>query len=190
MNDWEKRYQSGDTGWDRGGVSPALQQWLTKGVLKPCRTLIPGCGRGHEVVQLARRGFSVTAVDIAPSAIRHLEQELANAGLKADVVCGDLFEFEAASPFDAVYEQTCLCAIEPEQRAAYENKLHAWLKPGGMLLALLMQTGQSGGPPFHCDLLKMRQLFPETRWIWPELEPLFVPRRNGRFELGYRLIRQ
>jgi len=190
MNDWEKRYQSGDTGWDRGGVSPALEQWLAKDMLKPCRILIPGCGRGHEVVQLARRGFSVTAIDIAPSATRHLERELAATGLNADVICGDLFEFETELLFDAVYEQTCLCAIDPGHRPAYEHQLHAWLKPGGMLFALLMQTGQTGGPPFHCDLLAMRHLFPDTRWAWPENEPLFVPRRNGRFELGYRLIRQ
>jgi len=190
MNDWEKCYQSGDTGWDRGAASPALDQWFSGGVLKPCRILIPGCGRGHEVVQLARRGFSVTAIDVAPSATRHLERELAVAGLKADVICGDLFEFEAESAFAAVYEQTCLCAIEPEQRVAYEHQLHAWLKPGGVLFALLMQTGQAGGPPFHCDLLAMRQLFSDARWTWPENEPLFVPRRNGRFELGYRLIRQ
>jgi len=191
MNHWEQRYQNGETGWDRGIVSPALSQWLEQGVLlRPGRILIPGCGRGHEVVELARLGFAVTAIDIAPSACMHLEQELAAARVSAEVVCGDLFEYKATSPFDVIYEQTCLCAITPEQRPAYENKLYDWLKPGGVLLALMMQTGHAGGPPFHCDLLSMHQLFSADRWLWQDNEPLFVPHKNGRFELGYVLTGQ
>lgn len=190
MNHWEQRYQDGETGWDRGGVSPALRQWLEQGILKPGNILIPGCGRGHEVVELARLGFTVTAIDISPSACSHLEQELVTAAVNAKVVCGNLFEFQAGSRFDVIYEQTCLCAISPEQRLAYEKKLHGWLKPEGLLLALLMQTGEIGGPPFHCDLLSMHKLFSDKQWVWPKDEPLFTPHRNGRFELGYVLTRK
>ena len=190
MNHWEQRYQQGETGWDRGQPSPALHRWLEQGVLKPGRILIPGCGRGHEAVELARRGFAVTAIDIAPSACAHLERELAAADVNGEVICGDLFEYNPAIAFDAIYEQTCLCAILPEQRTAYEQQLHRWLKPGGMLCALFMQTGAEGGPPFHCDLLNMHRLFEDSRWQWPQSEPLFSPHYNGRFELGYALVRQ
>lgn len=190
MNHWEERYQKGETGWDRGMVSAALHAWLEPGALEPCRILVPGCGRGHEVVELARRGFAVTAIDIAPSACSHVQRELAAADVNGEVICGDLFEFNSAAPFDAIYEQTCLCAITPEQRRPYEQQLYHWLRPGGVLYALLMQTGAEGGPPFHCDLLKMHRLFDEQRWQWPQREPLLTPHRNGRFELGYVLHRQ
>ncbi len=186
---WEARYRRGETGWDRGAPSPALQAWLGAGELAPCRVLVPGCGRGHEVVALARLGFEVTAIDIAPSAVHALKRALEDEGLAARVILGDLFAFEEAAAFDAVYEQTCLCAIEPARRAAYAQRLHAWLKPEGRLLALFMQTGREGGPPFHCDLLAMRRLFAESHWEWPEATPLFVPQRSGRFELGYVLRR-
>ncbi len=190
MNDWEARYRAGETGWDRGGPSPALDVFLARG-LEPCRILIPGCGRGHEVVALARRGFDVTAIDIAPSAIRHLRRVLDDAGLVAEIVLGDLFDFAPQAPFDAIYEQTCLCAIRPEQRADYERRLYDWLKPGGRLYALFMQTGAEGGPPFHCDLLAMRRLFADDRWQWPDAEPpVLAPHRGGRFELGYVLVRR
>jgi SAM-dependent methyltransferase len=190
MSDWEQRYQDNETGWDRGEASSSLHAWLEHGELEPCRILVPGCGRGHEAVELAKRGFAVTAIDIAPSACSYLEQELKQAGVQGEVICGDLFAFNPPSPVDAVYEQTCLCAIDPEQRAAYEMQLHRWLKPGGKLCALFMQTGAEGGPPFHCDLLTMHRLFDEQRWQWPQNEPLFSPHSNGRFELGYALIRQ
>jgi len=194
MDQWESRYQSGETGWDRGAASPAIEHWLSALLKPPARVLIPGCGRGHEAVFLAGHGFGITGLDIAPSAVRHLEKELAEAGLTGEVILGDLFDYQPAEPFDVVYEQTCLCAIQPEQRSAYESKLYDWLRPGGHLLALFMQTGAEGGPPFHSDLLAMRKLFSEERWLWPETEPLFVPHsvsdRAGRFELGYQLIRK
>ena len=63
MNNWEERYQQGDTGWDRGSTSLALYTWLDNGALKPCRILIPGCGRGHEVVALAQLDYDVTRCD-------------------------------------------------------------------------------------------------------------------------------
>jgi len=195
MNDWESRYQSGETGWDRGASSPALSVWLKAGHLDTAaRILVPGCGRGHEVTHLAGLGYEVTGIDIAPSAVTHLQQELQDKGLNAEVLLADLFAYQPDSPFDAVYEQTCLCAIQPEQREAYEALLHSWIRPGGTLFALFMQTGAEGGPPFHCDLLAMHNLFPEARWTWsqtgPQAEPVFTPHRNGRFELGYQLIRQ
>ena len=190
MNDWESRYQNGETGWDRGASSPALSVWLkTANLDSHASILVPGCGRGHEVVHLAEVGFDVTGIDIAPSAVSHLQQELTGKGLNAEVLLADLFAFKPDVPFDAVYEQTCLCAIQPGQREAYEALLHDWLKPGGTLFALFMQTGAESGPPFHCDLLAMRRLFPESRWQWPVIEPVFTPHRNGRFELGYQLTR-
>jgi len=188
---WESRYQSGETGWDRGASSPSLNAWLQGDGLKSgSGILVPGCGRGHEVIHLAELGFKVTGIDIAPSAITHLKQALQARGLSAEVLQADLFEFKPTQPFDAVYEQTCLCAIQPEQREAYEALLYDWIKPDGTLFALFMQTGAEDGPPFHCDLLTMRKLFPDNRWQWPLVEPVFTAHRNGRFELGYQLKRR
>lgn len=63
---WENKYHNSEIGWDRGEMSPALNHWLKE--LTPCRIAVPGCGRGHEVIELARRGFDVTAIDIAEPA--------------------------------------------------------------------------------------------------------------------------
>jgi len=187
--DWEARYQRGETGWDRGGPSPALVDFMRL-AKAPCRVLVPGCGYGHEVVALAKQGYAVTAVDIARPAVERLRARLENAGCQAEVVHADLFDWEPEAPLDAIYEQTCLCAIRPEQRAAYEARLHRWLAPEGLLFALFMQTGAEGGPPFHCDLLDMRRLFASERWAWPEEAPSLVPHRNGRFELACALRRK
>ena len=187
QEEWEGRYRSGRTAWDRGAVSPALEHWLASGALAPCRILAPACGHGHEVLVLARHGFSVTAVDISPSALKVLETALSDTGLSAEVVQADLLQWTPAQPFDAVYEQTALCALVPNTWTDYEARLRMWLKPRGHLYALFMQTGHPGGPPFHCDPDKMRRLFPDTRWSWPSTAPLEVPHPTGLKELGFIL---
>ncbi len=190
-NEWEARYQAGTTGWDRGQASPALFHWLEQGVLAPpARVLIPGCGNGYEVDELACRGFAVVALDIAPTPVNNLRQRLRQKGLQAEVEQADLFRWQAATPFDAVYEQTCLCAIDPALREAYADKLHQWLRPGGVLLAQFMQTGQAGGPPFHCALDEMERLFSAARWHWPEQPGPVVDMGESRLERGYALVRR
>jgi cyclopropane fatty-acyl-phospholipid synthase-like methyltransferase len=139
------------------------------------------------VLGLVRQGFSVTAVDISPSALKALNRALSEAGLSAEVVQADLLQWTPAEPFDAVYEQTALCALVPDTWAGYAGRLRAWLKPGGRLYALFMQTGRPGGPPFHCDLDEMRRLFPDADWIWPNTASLEVPHPTGLHELGFIL---
>lgn len=190
MNHWEAKYQANTIPWDRGTASPALRNWLEGDALAHGRILVPGCGRGHEAVELARHGLHVTALDIAPSALQHLESELAAAGVNAELVCADALAWHPGHPFDAIYEQTCLCALDPEQWPAYERQLYDWLRPGGHLYALFMQTGREGGPPFHCDLAEMRTLFPSQRWAWLNREAERIAHPNGLFELATVLTRQ
>ncbi len=100
---WEGRYQSGQTGWDRGGASPALRQWLEQQALPQGRALVPGCGRGHEVLALAQAGYAVTAVDLAPSALEAAGTQLDAHGLRAELIQADLLEWMPAQPFDLIY---------------------------------------------------------------------------------------
>lgn len=163
---WQARYESGKTGWDRGLPSPMLSRWIAAGALEPCRILVPGCGRGHEVLALAEAGFEVTAIDFADDAIASLTQQLSRRGLAADIIKADLFAFESTVPFDAIYEQTCLCAIHPSRWQTYEQRLASWLRPSGKLFAMFMQSDQPDGPPFSCELGKMRELFHPAKWDW------------------------
>lgn len=187
---WDNHYADGNIPWDRQGVSPALYHWLEAGTLTPGRILLPGCGRGHEVVELAHRNFDVTALDIAPAAIAFLRQRLSERGLQADVQQVDLFSWEPDGAYDVIYDQTSLCAMVPAQWSDYERRLRSWLRPGGQLFILFMQTERSSGPPFHCDLSAMRRLFPSARWHWSDEPPLKVPHSVGFLEQGCVLGRR
>lgn len=190
QRDWETRYRKGETGWDLGDVSPALDAWLKADVVPKGRVLVPGCGNGYEVLALTRAGHYVTAVDIAASPVMRLMGELTAQNLHAKVIQADLLNWTPAEPFDAVYEQTCLCALNPGQWQAYADSLSRWIVPGGKLFALFMQTGREGGPPFHCELGRMRELFPASLWAWTDQAGAPVARANGLHELPHILVRR
>ena len=167
---WQNRYEQALTGWDRGGPSPAATfflEWAQREGWR--RVLVPGCGRGHEVITLAEAGLEVTAIDFAPSAVDAVNARLKERNLKATVRAADVLEISFESPFDAVYEQTCLCALPPDAWERYEAQLYRWLRPNGVLFAMFMQTTQPNGPPFRCPLGVMRQLFSAERWEWGEI---------------------
>lgn len=172
---WQERFAAGDMPWDRGEANPQLGAWLAAGALKPCRILVPGCGSGFEVAALAKAGFDVTALDYAPVAIERTRQRLAAENLKAELIEADALKWRPARAYDAIYEQTCLCALYPDDWRAYADQLHRWLVPGGRLFALLVQflrpaaaDGAIQGPPYHCDINAMRALFPQPLWSWPK----------------------
>lgn len=195
---WQARFESQQTGWDRGGPSPQLLAWLDSGALKPCRIAVPGSGHGWEVLELAQQGFDVTALDYTPAAVTSVRERLARSGLNATVVQADVLIHEPEQPFDAVYEQTCLCAIHPEHWQTYAQQLHRWIKPGGHLYLLLMQRpraeavsqGLIEGPPYHCDINGMRALFPERMWHWPKPPYAQVPHPSLSHELAMVLQRR
>ena len=128
---------------------------------------------------LAEAGFSVTVVDAAPSAVATQQARLERLHMTAQVELADLFTWPAPAPFDAVYDQACLCALPPALLPRYVTRLHEWLRPGGSLFILFMQTGKDGGPPFDCDLTAMRGLFDTGRWRWPSTLPDLVPHPSG-----------
>ena len=185
---WQARYDQGKTGWDRGEPGPMLARWLANGDLTPGKVLVPGCGKGHEVIALARAGFQVTAVDFADAAVQILRKQLEQESLQAQVIQADLFRFSPAHPFDAIYEQTCLCAIDPSQRKTYAGLLADWLRPKGKLFALFMQTENPEGPPFSCQLDAMRDLF-STSWNW-QGTPIRIEHPMGLHELACVLERR
>lgn len=192
---WQDRFDQRQTIWDRGGPNPQLLAWLDSGELQPCRILVPGCGAGWEVAELARRGFAVTGLDYLETALERTRHNLALQGAEAELIQADVLEFETREPFQAIYEQTCLCALYPDHWLRYSARLPGWLRSGGRLCALFMQaprpaaleTGHIEGPPFHCDINAMRALFPEARWIWPSPPFARVAHPNGWHELAVPL---
>jgi methyl halide transferase len=150
---WERLYAERQDGWELGEAAPSLQAWLASRATFPpgARVAVPGCGRGHDVRFLARHGFSVTGFDFADAAVTEARRLAAREGLTAVIEMRDVFTLgsDHAAAFDAAWEYTCFCAIDPDRRAEYARVLHDIIKPGGILLGCFypLKDG-TDGPPF------------------------------------------
>ncbi|HET7881853.1 MAG TPA: methyltransferase domain-containing protein [Acetobacteraceae bacterium] len=180
--DWEGRYRGNTAGWERRGLNPAFLAWRDQGALAPCRILVPGGGRSLEPLALAEAGFDVTVVDSAPTATAAQQALFQRLKLPARAERADLFAWDPAAPFDAVYDQMCLCSLPRGLWPSYARRLHRWLRPDGALFILFLQSDRSDGPPFHCAIEAMRRLFSPPAWAWPDTVPAPVAHPSGLAE--------
>lgn len=195
---WSERYRRGETGWDLGAETPVFRELLLQGrfpvppVLEGRRTrvLVPGCGYGHDVRLLARAGYRVIAVDIAPEPLERLRAELRWEGLSCTLLCWDFFLLPGRlrHPVDAVLEYTFYCAIPPHRRREYFAVLAQLVRPGGWLVGLFFPMSTEPpevGPPFPVGRQELLQLAQEHGFVlrWHEIPQSSHPARRGREEL-------
>lgn len=185
-NWWEQLYQSSITPWDLGGCAPPLQSFLQSPyAVPPGRMVVPGCGNGHDSLFFASRGFQVTAVDFAQSAIQATMTKFEEAGLLGTngyLLHRDFFDIhEYDHYFDYVLEHTCFCAIDPSRRKTYVRTVHDLLKKGGKLIGLWWLLDTKGGPPFGVDRSEIFGLFSDLFSIDLAFVPSdSVPARQGQ----------
>lgn len=158
---WDERWRRAETPWDMNAPAPPLVAAVTRGDLAPpARVLVPGCGAGHDARFLASRGFRVTGVDLAPLALAKAREFAAKDGVAAEFVEADLFALPPAlRGFDAVWECTCFCAIDPSRRDDYVDAVADALRPGGRLLGLFFAIAPEKGPPFGTTDAEVRHRF-------------------------------
>ncbi|MDF5722528.1 MAG: methyltransferase domain-containing protein [Rhizonema sp. PD37] len=158
--DWEQRYQSLDTPWDKGEPTPGLLEFLSNHPLSG-KILVVGCGYGHDVRTLSQQGCQVVGVDFAPSAIT-AAQSFPSISDETYLIA-DIFNLpkELDSSFDYVWEHTCFCAIAPEQRPNYVESVARVLKRSGKLLAIFFVNppNQGNGPPYGVKVNELDELF-------------------------------
>ena len=180
---WEDIYLDDDAGWDLGSVTPVFDNIADQ--LNRGKVCIVGCGNGYDAVMFAQKGFEVTAVDFAPSALIKLEIMSNKENVNVQIIQSDIFVLtpEYDSVFDYVIEQTCFCAVNPQRRQDYERLVYKILKPGGKLIGLwfpLDKTLEDGGPPWGITINEVKSIF-NNGWIiereeFPETS--IQPRKN------------
>lgn len=153
--------------WDRVGPSPLLLKYVESTDYIPAgKALVPGCGRGYDLVALASAERSVIGLDISETGVAAAKDYLKTVPTSvfrnpenAEVQCRSFFDLDPASnekdSFDFVYDYTFLCALDPSIRADWADKMAQIIKPGGILLTLIFPIWVSPpatGPPFAVSL--------------------------------------
>ena len=150
--EWDARYSEGDGAKWSGRPNGRLVAEVAR--LTPGRALDVGCGEGADAIWLARRGWTVTAIDVSEVAVTRARQAAELAGAAVEWVCGDALQtpFPAGS-FDLVSMQ-----YPALPKAAGEAAVRALLdtvRPGGLLLAVYHDLNDE-----HREHMKARGIDP------------------------------
>ena len=148
---------------------------------------VPGAGRAYDSVALARHGYKVTALDIAPTAVKEAEKQLAEAAAQPEglgagsavAICGDFFAH--SEKYMLAWDATFLCALPPSLRDSWADAHARLALPGARLVALVFPIFEPGseratsgqGPPFPLTVAVVKELLVPRGFVVEEhIEPL------------------
>ncbi len=151
-NQFEGRYQSGDTPWDHGMVDDNLIEVVSRHTINPCRVLDVGCGTGENAIWLAQQGFDVVACDLSSTAIQRAKAKLSSITTDICFLVADfLVDSISDAPFSFIFDRGCLhCMSGDSDRKSFVQKIAKLLDEEGYWLSLVgnADEGERGvGPP-------------------------------------------
>lgn len=177
-NFWDDRYKENNTGWDVGYGSTPLLEYTSQVENKNIRILIPGCGNAHEVEGILKQGFqNITLIDISKTVCSQLSDQFKDKSVT--VLSQDFFHHKGT--YDLILEQTFFCALHPDLRNRYIEKMKSLLAQNGKLVGVLFNNHfEKEGPPFGGDKEEYSERF-EKKMSIKCLESCYnsIPQRQG-----------
>ena len=144
---WDRKYRKGRWApWNNDlPAAPVLQEAVKKKTIKPCRTVVLGCGSGSNAIFLAKKGFDVTAIDIAPSALGIAMADAKKAGAKVRWVLADVLRLPDSKPYDLIFDRGCYHNVRYVNATAFVASLKQLTRPGTRCFVLSCNKDKAPG---------------------------------------------
>ncbi|MFN3256541.1 MAG: class I SAM-dependent methyltransferase [Ilumatobacter sp.] len=143
---WDERYSKSEYVWT-DTVNQFVQQYLSD--LPPGSAVDLGAGEGRNAVWLARRGWSVTAVDFSAVGLDKGRRLAADHEVDVEWVVADATTWQSPRPVDLVVLSYLQLEVD-DRRTAVEHAA-SWLAPGGRVFVIAHDQSNVehgvGGPP-------------------------------------------
>jgi SAM-dependent methyltransferase len=180
MERWDAPYRRNRMpGWDVGRPCSHLVSGVEQEVFRPGRAIVFGCGTGTNAIYLARQGFDVTGVDVAPSALAIAARKAGEAGVNVRWLLADVVALPKLEAFDLVFDRGCYHHICQYDSEGYVETLRRISHSGTQVLILAGSPadGSRGGPP-RIPEAKIRQDFSDLfEFAW--LRNVYFDSRNA-----------
>lgn len=170
VNPYEDRYRrvydAGARFWERPIPTEELVEFIRNWDIPSSSRIIEfGCGEGRDSIFLAKSGFKVAAIDIAPSAIKRAEEWASEEGVDVDFQVNDVTDLKGIPDeiFDLGVNIGCLQMFPRyEDRRKHFSEAFRVLKPTGIF--------------FLCNMAVLTEEEVKVRfgskWEWPKVGEL------------------
>ena len=177
-------YRFGTPPWV-GDARSELVGLVEAGVLAPGRAIDLGCGEGDNAIFLAGRGFDVTAVDFAPSALVKARAKARAAGVEVDFVVDDLTRLDRVrGPYDVLVDYGAFDDLSVGDRERYVTAVRPLTRPGSRFLLWCFEFElrplarlATAVLPFGAIALKPGEV---DRWFGPHFDIERIAGESGR----------
>ena len=185
LDRWDGAYRrTRMPGWDVGRAAGELKKIIDDGTIKPGRALVLGCGTGTNAIYLAGKGFTVTGVEIAPTALVLAEKQASKAKVRVQWLVADVTAMPEMEPFDLIFDRGCYHHVQLYDSAGFVKTVDRLTRSGGHFLLLAGNANQPrhGGPP-RVEETKLVGDFART-WDFVSLREMRFESRNPNYKNG------
>ena len=162
-SDWKKLYDNvnpEELPWFSENLDNDLEYILRKTNIVKGDVLDIGTGPGTQAIELAGRGFEVTATDISDSAIQKAKERAALEKRVVKFIPDDILETKLTDNFDFVFDRGCFHVLPPDRRKDYVKATQELLKPSGWLfLKCFSQLEPGDYGPYRLSPEEIRNVF-------------------------------
>lgn len=173
---WHERWAKSEIGFHQGTVNKFLSDhWAELAGESAGATLVPLCGKSHDMWWLHDRGHPIIGVELSEVACKDFFTEASEKAIVSpgepfikfrhnglELWCGDFFQLAAQEleHIRLVYDRAALIALPPEMREKYVKHLTMIIPDGAQIfLVTLDYKTKIKAPPFNVSNEEVQALY-------------------------------
>ncbi len=180
---WEERYNNSlveELPWFYPELDEDIADAIKELNVIGGKVLDLGAGPGTQSIELARRGFDVTGIDIAEAAVREARIRAEREGVNVTFKRDDILNTRLNGRFDLIIDRGCFHALSNNRFKDYADTINSLLKEEGWLFLKCFshKERREEGPPNRLSEDDIQKVFNATFFIRTIRESHFAPQKG------------